>query len=297
MKQFKQQALKELADQQVRFAPPARRLEQLKRAERLLAEVDAVKDYPYQFVCYRLTEYRPDAYPDLVMQGQDLLADLGLLIAELARSLPAVPVEAMEEPVLTLDEMSKKYNVTTKTINRWRKRGLIGIPILCNGRRQVGFLPSLVGPFLATNQVRVAKSGKFSQLSHDEKDDILRRARRFARLGVGSLTQISRRIARRLGRSPETVRYTIKNFDREHPEQALFPSAAGPLDSTTKLIIFNSYRRGIDVDTLAKKLSEDPLLDVPGTERDPRPAAARTPGGIHLQRGVRRPGTGGGHPG
>ena len=33
-------ALRELADQQVRFAPPARRLEQLARAEQLLAEID-----------------------------------------------------------------------------------------------------------------------------------------------------------------------------------------------------------------------------------------------------------------
>src|SRR5438874_2584240 len=32
------EVLKELADQQVRFAPPQRRLEQLKRTERLLAE-------------------------------------------------------------------------------------------------------------------------------------------------------------------------------------------------------------------------------------------------------------------
>ena len=255
MTTYKHLALKELAHQQVRFAPPVRRIEQLRHAERLLAEVDPDREYPYQFVCFRVTEYRPDAYPDLLIAGQDLIHDLGLLIAELARSLPALPVEAMGEPVLTLEEISKKLNVTTKTINRWRKRGLIGIPVLWKGRRQVGFLPSLVDPFLAANQGRVAKSARFTQLSADEKDEIVRRARRFVRLGVGSLTAISRRIARRLGRSPETVRYTIKNFDREHPELALFPRASGPLDAATKQVIFSSYRRGIDVDTLAKNFS------------------------------------------
>jgi RNA polymerase sigma factor (sigma-70 family) len=245
-------ALKELADQQVRFAPPPRRLEQLKRSEQLLADIDLEKAYPYQFICYRITEYRPDAYPDLLLQGQALLHDLGLLIAELAGSLPAVPADSLAEPVRTLEEISKQLNVTTKTINRWRKRGLIGIPVLVNGRRHVGFLDSLVEPFLRANQERVAKSGKFSQLTPAEKDEILRRARRFARLGVGSLTQVSRRIGRRLGRSPETVRYTIKNFDREHPGEALFPALTGPFDSATKQLIFNSYRRGITVDTLAK---------------------------------------------
>jgi RNA polymerase sigma factor (sigma-70 family) len=249
---FKFQALSELADQQVRFAPPARRLQQLARTERLLADIDPHKEYPYQYVCFRITEFRPDAYPDLLISGQDLIHDLGCLIVELSRSLPAIPVESVAEPVLSLEEMSRKCNVTTKTINRWRKRGLIGIPVVCNGRRQVGFLPSLVEPFLASNQARVEKSGKFSQLTEDEREEILRRARRFARLGIGSLTQVSRRIAHRLGRSPETVRYTIKKFDREHPEQALFPAVTGPLAASAKQVIFNSYRRGIDVDTLAK---------------------------------------------
>jgi RNA polymerase sigma factor (sigma-70 family) len=249
---YKYQALKELADQQVRFAPPQRRLEQLKRAERLLAEIDLDREYPYQFICYRLTEYRPDAYPELLVQGPALLHDLGQLIAELAGSLPAIPADTLTEPVRTLEEISKQLNVTTKTINRWRKRGLIGIPVLVNGRRHVGFIDSLVEPFLATNRDRVARSGKFSQLSQEEKDEILRRARRFARLGVGSLTQVSRRIARRLGRSPETVRYTIKNYDQEHPHEALFPALTGPFDSATKQLIFNSYRRGITVETLAK---------------------------------------------
>jgi RNA polymerase primary sigma factor len=72
-------------------------------------------------------------------------------------------------------------------------------------------------------------------------------------VGGGTLTEISRRIARRLGRSAETVRYTIKNYDREHPDQALFPNLTGPLDAETKQTIYSSYRRGVDVDTLAKR--------------------------------------------
>jgi len=250
---FKNPALKQLADQQVRFAPPARRLEQLSRAERLLGEIDPTKQYPYQFVCYRMTEFRPTSYPDLRIDGADLKHDLCQIIQELARSMPAMPVETMAESVLTLEQMSQRLNVSTKTINRWRQRGLIGLPILCNGRRQVGFLPSLVEPFLAANQTRVERGGRFSQLSEDEKEEILRRAKRLSRVASGTLTEVSQRIGRRLGRSAETVRYTIKNFDRQHPEQALFPGVNGPLDSQTKHVIFSSYRRGITVDTLAKR--------------------------------------------
>jgi len=253
VKEFKHPALKQLTDQQVRFSPPSRRMEQLNRAESLLAEIDPEKQYPYQYVCFRVTDYRPDSYPDLLVNGADLEHDLYLFIAELAGSMPPVPVEAVTEPVLTLEQMSKRLNVSTKTINRWRRRGLIGLPVLYNGRRQVGFLPSLVEPFLTANQARVDRSSRFSQLSDEEREDILRRARRLSRVGGGTLTEVSQRIARRLSRSPETVRYTIKNFDRDHPEQALFPSATGPLDADAKQVIFNSYRRGITVEALAKR--------------------------------------------
>jgi RNA polymerase sigma factor (sigma-70 family) len=69
----------------------------------------------------------------------------------------------------------------------------------------------------------------------------------------GTLTEISRRIARRLKRSAETIRYTLKKYDRLHPENPLFPAVAPSLDPQIKQAIFSSYRRGIPVDTLAKQ--------------------------------------------
>jgi len=108
---FKNPALKQLTSQQVRFAPPARCLEQKARAEKLLAELDAEKLYPYQFVCYRITDYRPDTYPDLRIQGSDLAHDLGLMIAALGASQEKVEsrtlrAEEVAEPYLTLEKNS-----------------------------------------------------------------------------------------------------------------------------------------------------------------------------------------------
>ncbi|MGH7226897.1 MAG: sigma factor, partial [Gemmataceae bacterium] len=162
-------------------------------------------------------------------------------------------IEKAPEPILTLEEISKKLNVSTKTIRRWRKFGLVAQPIVCKGKRQVGFLQSVVERFLKTHPDRVERGSRFSQMSEEEREDILRRARRLSRVCGGTLTEISRRIARRLGRSVETVRYTIKNHDRQHPEQALFPNLTGPLDAAAKEAIYNSFRRRIPVDTLAKR--------------------------------------------
>jgi RNA polymerase sigma factor (sigma-70 family) len=219
----------------------------------LLTEIDPGRHYPYQFVCFRITEFRPNSYPDLVIGGPDLEFDLCLFIEALARTTPAVPVEALPEPVMTLEQISKRLNVSTKTIMRWRDRGLVGRRVVANGRRQVGYVKSVVDRFLAVNRERVSRSSQFSQLSEAEKEEIVRRASRLARVRGCTLTEITRRIARRLGRSPETIRYTLKNFDREHPDRALFPQTTGPLDSQAKQMIYSSYRRGTTVNTLAKQ--------------------------------------------
>jgi RNA polymerase primary sigma factor len=253
MNDFKNPAMKQLTDQQVRFAPPARRLDHISRAEKLLAELEPGRRYPYQYICYRITDYRPDSYPDLRIEGKELEHDLYLFIEALSRSTPAVPIESVPEPVLTLEQVSEQLHVSTKTISRWRERGLIGRRILRNGRRQVGYLKSVVDRFLSANKDRVERGARFSQLSEQEKEDILRRAKRLARVSTSTLTEISRRIARRLGRSPETVRYTIKNYDKEHPEQALFPLVTGILDAQSKHTLFSLHRRGIPVETLAKR--------------------------------------------
>jgi len=244
--------LMQLTDQQVRFAPPARRREQVVRAEKLLAEIEDTRRYPYPFVCFRITDYRPDTHVDLLIPGDELKRDLLLFIKRLERSIPALPIEQAVEPMLTLEQISKQFRVSTKTVSRWRIRGLIGQRVIIKGRRQLAFPKSMVEQFLTTHQERVERSGRFSHLSDAEKEDILRRARRLSRAGA-CITEISKRIGRKLGRSAETIRYTIKGFDREHPDKAIFPDATGPLDGNHKEMISNEFRKGTPVQTLAKK--------------------------------------------
>jgi RNA polymerase sigma factor (sigma-70 family) len=258
MTAFKITALKQLTEHQVRYTPLARRREQQANAEKLLAEIEPGKTYPYQYVCFRVTNFRPETGADLLIDSDDLAHDLQLLIEQLA------PVEvptakageedatASDDPVLTLEEVGKRLNVSTKTIRRWRRFGLVGQRVHQNGRVLLGFRQSVVDRFVASNSERVERGSKFTQMTECEREAILFQARELLQ-GGGTLTEISRQIARQMGRSPETIRYTIKNYDREHPDQALFPKLTGPLDAETKQIIYSSYRRGIDVDTLAKK--------------------------------------------
>jgi len=249
---FKAQALKELTDQQVRFAPVARRREQVDRAAKLVGEVDPQRAYPYQFICFRITEYRSDAHAELLIRGSDLKQDLAEFIKRVERSIPPLPIEQAVEPILTLDEVSKQLNVSTKTIVRWRVRGLVGQRVIVQGRRLLGYPKSQLDRFLSDNRNLVTRGCQFSRMADQERDTILYRARRLAGAG-GDITDVSRRISRRLGRSVEAIRYTIKNFDCAHPDQAIFPDRKGPLDGATKEMIFAQYEGGTPVGALSKK--------------------------------------------
>jgi RNA polymerase sigma factor (sigma-70 family) len=255
MRNFNHELLSRLTDQQVRFAPPARRQEQILRADKLVGEIDPAKQYPYAFVCYRVTDYRLDPTTEHAMTlipGSELRADLFRFMDELARSLPVVPIEQAGEPMVTLAQLSERLNVSTKTISRWREQGLVGRLVMCNGRAQLGFAEAFIEQFVSRHAQQVERGAKFAHLTADEKATIVHRAKRLANAG-GSLTEVSRRIAKRLQRSIETVRYTIKRFDAAHPNQAIYPTVRGPLDGATKQLIFTSFRKGITVETLATR--------------------------------------------
>jgi RNA polymerase sigma factor (sigma-70 family) len=250
---YRHPALKQLKEQQARFAPKDRRGEQIDRAEQLLGEIETGRRYPYEYLCYRITGFRPDGAPDLLLDGPDVLHDLRLFVEELSATLDQRAEHAIE-PVLTVDAVSRQFNVSTRTIARWRRQGLVGRRFIINGRAKIGFLESSVSRFVAQHRDQVDRGSRFRQLTTEEREEIIRRARRMASVGgQGRLAEISRRIARKLERSPETIRMTLKTYDREHPDRALFPSATGPLDDPAKSQIYKLYRRGVSAEVLASQ--------------------------------------------
>jgi RNA polymerase primary sigma factor len=242
--------MRELRDQQVRFAPRDKRIDQVNRAERLVGEIDPDRTYSYEYLYFRITDFRPESAPALNMTGADAQHDLRLFVEDVSDSVN-VRVEDAGEPVHTVEELSTLFNVSTKTISRWRDQGLVSRRFVFDGgRKRVGFLHSSVERFVTGNSERIKRGEKFSQLSPDEKSDMLARARRMAATG-NSPTEVIRRVASQLGRSPETVRYTIRSFDEQHPDQAVFPEHAPPLTDEVKHQIFTLFRQGVSVDAIA----------------------------------------------
>ncbi len=244
-------ALRELRDQLVRFAPRERRWEQVAQTERLLAEVAPERVYPYEFLCYRITNYRPTDNLSVKIFGRDVLHDLRLLVEDLSESA-GLQAELAGERVMTIEELAKRLNVSTKTIARWRRSGLVSRRFVMDGRSRVGFLQSSVERFVSQNPEKVRRGRQFSQMSEEERNSMIEWARRLAAAG-GYPAEVARRLAEQTGRSIETVRYTLKNFDEQNPDIAIFPDSHGPLPLETKRKIFQLHHRGESAETLARR--------------------------------------------
>ncbi len=249
---YKCESIRQLRDQQVRFAPREKKLEQIDNAEKLLREIIEDRNFNFEFVCFRITGFRPDSGPIVKIKGSDLRHDLHGFIEDLSESADVTAAE-YGQPVHTVDDLSKMFSVSTKTISRWRQQGLVSRKFIFDGgRKRVGFLHSSVDQFVKNNREKVKRGERFSQLTLSDKEDIIERARRLARAG-GCLADVTRRIAGHMGRSVETIRYTIKQFDQRNPSIAVFPDQTGPLNLEMKERIFADFNSGRSAESIARR--------------------------------------------
>ena len=251
MQRYRNPALKQLRDQQIKYAPRDVQLTQISRAERLMDELNPAGTYRYPELCEKITTFRGEMYPDLVVSGAEAVHDLRCFVEDLSENADISADNAGEE-VWTVEDVSKRFNVSSKTVSRWRDRGLVSRRFRFGGRKRVGFLRSSVERFVTKHAEDVDRGSQFSQLSVEEREKLIQRARRLAKAG-GCPTEISHRLARKFHRSPETVRYTLKNYDKDHPEAAVFPNALNTITEEHKLEIYRSFRKGVSVDEIAQK--------------------------------------------
>ena len=251
MQRYRNPALKQLRDHQIKYAPRDVQLTQISRAERLLDELNPKGTYRYPELCEKITTYRGEMYPDLVVSGAEAVHDLRCFVEDLSDSADIAAENAGEE-VWTVEDVSKRFNVSSKTVSRWRDRGLVSRRFRFGGRKRVGFLRSSVERFVTRHADDVDRGSQFSQLSVEEREKLILRTRRLAKAG-GCPTEISHRLAKKFHRSPETVRYTLKNHDKDHPESAVFPNALNTITEEHKLDIYRSFRNGVSVDELARR--------------------------------------------
>ncbi|MEM8875129.1 MAG: sigma-70 family RNA polymerase sigma factor [Planctomycetota bacterium] len=258
MPRFKLPQLAELAGA-MGFTPVARRLEQLAAAEQLLAEIDADKAYPADFVIYRITGYHPRKSDEkhtkagsnqTLLTGIALQHDLGLLIETVSDTAGLIAADQCE-PVLDINAAAARFDVSTKSIQRWRRKGLAARMFLFpDGKKRVGFLLSSIERYVHGN-------GAATQpMTPREMDAVVRNARRLSKTCIEE--EVCRRIARQSmkagrPRSPMAVLHVLRWYDEAHPDDRVFVCRK-PISKRNRRRVLRGAKRGVSVATMARKL-------------------------------------------
>lgn len=257
MQSYRCRALANLAAQ-LRRGPTRLRLRQLLNIEFLLSVVEPSKSYPYDFVCHALTGFRPRSAGSggdtPLLEGDALIEDLVHLAEDL--SLEAdIPVAALSESVYSVAELARRFDVSTKTIFRWHRRGLTGWRLRYADRRvRLAFPDRCVRRFVAHNASLVARGSAFSQLTAQERERIIARARELASGAERTVNSVARRVASETGRAVETVRLILKQFDEAHPRSGIFNRCQLEVEADDqRLAVWEAYVDGAGVEALAER--------------------------------------------
>jgi RNA polymerase sigma factor (sigma-70 family) len=239
---------------QVRFAPQKLRQEQLDAAEKLLSAIDEDKGYPFEFVCFRITGYHPRNLAEQpLINGGELAEDLRIFISKLSGRL-GLPADQQDEKVYTVEELAVTLGVSTKTIDRWRKRGLLARKyVFADGKKRIGLLQSAVDSFFQKNPRLIAKAKDFVRLTDKERERIIRKVATLAAKTTLSRHQVIEQIAKRTGRAHETVRYTVINYEKTHPGKRLFSRPAGVVSPVQAAELHKLYRQGNSITELMRR--------------------------------------------
>jgi RNA polymerase sigma factor (sigma-70 family) len=262
---------------QLRRGPNRLRLRQLHNIEFLLTLVEPQRRYPFDFICHTLTGYRPrrsengDALDAQLVSGEALCSDLVLMAEDLSAD-SGIRYGSWPERLHTVSELAQRFDVSTKTIFRWHRRGLVGWRARFPDRRlRLVFPDRCVRRFVAVNSELVQRGSTFSQLSAEEREAILVQARAMVETEPRiTVNGVAKAISASTGRAVETIRLLLKQHDLAHPKSGLFNRAPATLacdEQSTS--IWEAYRDGVALDALARRF-ERPIADVYRVVREMR---------------------------
>lgn len=239
---------------QLRFAPNARKKKQLTAAEQLMMVIDPDQEYPFDFIVYRITGYRPrTASEQVLISGRVLIADLRVWVSRLSTELE-LEVAHQAEAVLTVNQLAKRFAVSAKTIRRWEHRGLTGrIYVFEDGRKRKGFIESAVEQFLTEHPDLVQRAGQFTRLDEQQKRQIVELANQLAaEKKYHTRNELIEEVARRIGRVRQTVRLVLAESEAGGRKNKI-PVSRGRISPKGALHLYKLSRQGVSVKELMER--------------------------------------------
>ena len=228
----------------------AARLEVSRRAEQLLDQLDAAKSYEAGMIAERVLGIEATGASASIASGEDIHKELVSLIDAISAAT-ITSADVVSEPVLTVDEVARRWNVSAKTISRWRNRGLVARTFTIDGRQRVGFLESSLNRFAAAHPKLVRRGSLFSRITDEERTHTLRRADEMLNDGT-PISKVVATLARDTQRSLESIRQLLKQAGKNEG------AVGGKLSERAERRMYKEFRRGRSLEALAQQYGIDP---------------------------------------
>ena len=266
---------------QLKRGPRRLSVRQLSNIEFLLSVVEAGKSYPFDFILHALTGFRArnrDRRGSTLLGEEVIRTDLVTLAEDLSAAAD-IPADCFCAGVYTVSGLARRFDVSTKTIFRWHRRGLIGWRLRFDDRRvRLAFPDRCVRWFVAKNLELVHRGSSFSQLTKAERENIVACARQLVDSGERTVNAVAKVIAGETNRAVETIRLILKSYDQTHPKSGVFNRSKLKVDADDdRLRIWEAYSDGVSLKALGRRFgrSADDLYRVI-TEMRARELQART---------------------
>lgn len=238
--------------EQLRFGSRKSLLRQLERIEELAAQIEDEGVYPEDFVVFRVTGYRPESGKQRMLPGLTLRGDLSALAERLSESA-ALTEQDLGGPVETVASLTARWGVTRRTLERYRRLGLVARRVdLGSGRRALVFSRAGVEAFERMQAARLGRAARFNRIADEELERLWSRAVRYRARTGWSLNRVAQRMAARSGRSPDGLRRALRRMDRARG-QGVFPEP-GPPTRRERALAVRAAARGIEPALLARRL-------------------------------------------
>ncbi len=235
---------------QLLMNPSSVRRKHADRIEALLLDLNPNRVYSLEFVYYRITGFQSSDLPVETIGGAELCHDLQQMLEQVSASYP-VPVEEIPETVYSVADVAARYNVSKRTVYRWRDKGLVTRKYrFQDGVERMGVREEALRRFAARNADLIDQSARFSPLSEEEERRIRARYEKVKQTKDLSPTALAEQVAREVQRAPETVRRVIT---QNHTEgEARNPSGRDTLSLNAKKQLYRRYRNGERAQRLAE---------------------------------------------
>jgi len=247
-------ALIELLRDQLLFTPRRVLKEHVLRLYDLVVfHIHPQQTYPYDFICHRITGYRPASDAEALFEGRDLEADLSQMLLELSARATPSPA-AFREPTYSLEELAGLFAVSPRTLLRWQEHTpLMGCYVEDKRGRRLAFRFAAVLRFIRENPALTDETVAEALLTPGCREQVVAAAHR-SRKRTRTLAELTEHLAHRLNLSPTLVEYVLAPDLQAHPGLGVYQGLQSRLGEAERRQAARLFDEGWRLCDIAREL-------------------------------------------